>query len=182
MIICLDNNVLLWGIKEDCSEGQEEMIPRTKEFIDSISLDTTVIVPSIVVGEFLMRIPEKLHAMVINLFNKNFIIAPYDPLCASKFATIWKANKPPEEAEKIMKLGTTRAELKADSMIVATAVARKADCIYSNDRGIKTFAKGFISVKDIPFIEKQVESIPDNYQTNWGKLPPNADKPSTLKS
>ena len=156
------------------------MIPRTKEFINNISNDTSVIVPSIVVGEFLMRIPKELHAMVINLFNKNFIIAPYDVLCASKYAMIWKTNKPPEEAEQLIALGVTRTELKADSMIVATAVARKADCIYSNDKGINTFAKGFITVKDIPFIEKQAETFPIDYQPDWGKLPPNADKPSTL--
>jgi len=182
MIICLDNHVLLWGIKEDCTEGQEEMIPRTKTFIDSIGNDASVIVHAIVVGEFLMRIPKELHAMVINLFNKNFIIAPYDALCASKYATIWKANKPPEEAEQLIKLGATRAELKADSMIVATAVARKADCIYSTDKWIKTFAQGFVDVKGIPFIEKQSTVFPPNLQDNWGKLPANADKPSTLKS
>ena len=72
-IICLDNHALIWGIKEQCTEGQEDMIPRTKKFFDSIDNDTSVLIPAIVVAEFLMPIPQELHAMVLNFFNKNFI-------------------------------------------------------------------------------------------------------------
>ena len=85
--------------------------------------------------------------MVINLFKKQFIIAPFDALAASKFSLIWQANKPADDAKQIIREHITRAELRADSMIVATAVARKAECIYSHDKWIKTFAKGFIDVK-----------------------------------
>ena len=152
-IICLDNHVLIWGIREQCTQGQEEMIPRTKRFIESIDSDTLVLVPAIVVAEFLMPVPPELHAMVINLFNKNFIIAPFDALCASKFSIIWNKNK--DGAKELLVGGETKAELKADSLIVATALARKAECIYSYDKWVRTFAKGFVDVKDIPFIPEQ---------------------------
>lgn len=158
-IICLDTHALIWGIKEECTKGQEDMIPVTKRFIESIDNDTSVLIPAIVVAEFLMRIPPDLHAMVINLFNKNYIIAPFDALCASKFSLVWNKNK--DQAEELLKAGATRAELKADSLIVATAVARKAECIYSYDKWTKTFAKNFIDVKEVPFIPKQ-DAFPDN--------------------
>jgi len=158
--ICLDNHALIWGIKEQCTEGQEEMIPKTKKFIESIdNNETTVIIPAIVLAEFLLPIPKEQHAMVINLFNRGFIIAPFDALCASKFSLIWQTNKPPEKAQELIKTGTTKNELRADGFIVATAVARKAECIYSYDRWIKTFAKGFIDVREIPFIASQPELI-----------------------
>lgn len=157
-IVCLDNHALIWGIKEQCADGQEDMIPLTKKFIESIDNDTSVLIPAIVVAEFLMPIPQELHAMVINLFNKNFIIAPFDALCASKFSTIWNTNK--NEAQELLKSGATRAELKADTFIVATAVARNAECIYSYDKWIKTIANGFINVKEIPFIPEQTV-LPD---------------------
>jgi hypothetical protein len=152
-IICLDNHALIWGIREQSSEGQEDMVPHTKRFIESIDNDTSVLIPAIVFAEFLMPIPPELHPMVINLFNKNFIIAPFDALCASKFSLIWNKNK--EEAQELVKKGITRAQLKADGLIVATAVARKAECIYSYDKWIKTFANGFVDVKEIPFIPEQ---------------------------
>lgn len=178
-LICFDNHILIWGIKEQATKGQEDMIPMAKNFIDSLKDETSVLIPSIVIAEYLMPIPQELHAMVINLFNKNFIIAPFDALAASKFALIWKTNKPTDEADGIIKNDITKAELKADSMIVAIAVARKAECIYSHDKWIKTFAKGFIDVKDIPFLPKQVNAfdlIPES--TNWGNIPPKLNQPN----
>jgi len=172
-LICFDNHVLIWGIKEQAKEGQEDMISLTKKFIDSLDDNDPVLIPSIVMAEFLIPIPPEQHAMVINLFNKNFIIAPFDALAASKFSLIWQTNKPPEAAKQLIKDFTTRAELRADSMIVATAVAQKADCIYSHDKGIKAFAKGFIDVKEVPFVPQQPSAFDsDSEKQDWGKLPP----------
>lgn len=32
-VVCLDSQILVWGIKEQSSEGQEDMIPRAKAFL-----------------------------------------------------------------------------------------------------------------------------------------------------
>ena len=177
-LICFDNHVLIWGLKEQSQEDQEDMITKTKKFINSIDdKDTLVLIPSIVLAEFLMPIPATLHAMVINLFNKNFIVAPFDALAASKHALIWQTNKPPEKASKTIKDGTTKAELKADSMIVATAVSRKADCIFSHDNNLKAMAKGFIDVMEIPFIAEEPEMFEKKDNQDWGKLGTFKDSP-----
>lgn len=152
-MICLDNHVLIWGIKGQCTEGQEDMIPLAKKFIESMDKDICALIPAVVVAEYLMPIPLESHAEVINTLNRDFAIAPFDTLCASKFSLIWNANK--SEAGELLKNGATRNELKVDSLIVATAVARKAECIYSYDKWIRTIAKGFIEVREIPFIEEQ---------------------------
>mgnify|MGYP001594595056 CR=1 FL=1 len=31
-LVCLDNHVLIWGIKEQPTKGQEDMVSRTKAF------------------------------------------------------------------------------------------------------------------------------------------------------
>ena len=73
-LICFDNHVLIWGIKEQAQEDQEDMVTKTKKFINSIDdKEILVLIPSIVLAEFLMPVPAKFHAMVINLFNKSFI-------------------------------------------------------------------------------------------------------------
>ena len=177
-LICFDNHVLIWGIKEQSKDGQEDKIILAKRFIDNLSDDDNVLIPSIVMAEFLIPIPVEQHAMVINLFNKNYIIAPFDAYAASKFSLIWRANKSPEIAEQIIKDHTTRAELRADSMIVATAVARKAECIYSYDKWVKTFAKGFIEVKEIPFVVQQPTAFDDAENMDWGKPPPKMNEPT----
>jgi hypothetical protein len=81
-------------------QGQEDKILLAKRFIDNLSNDELVLIPSIVIAEFLIPIPSDFHAMVLNLFTKKFIIAPFDALAASKFALIWQKNKPTEEAKQ----------------------------------------------------------------------------------
>lgn len=171
-LICFDNHVLIWGIKEQAKKGQEDKISLAKRFIDSLGNDDNVLIPSIVLAEFLIPIPPELHAMVINLFTKNFIIAPFDALAASKFSLIWRTNKPLDTAKQLIDNYATRAELRADSMIVATAVARKAECIYSYDNWVKTFAKGFIDVKAIPDVPQAMDIFePVSETIDWGKPP-----------
>ena len=171
-LICFDTQVLIWGIKEQATEGQEDNIALAKRFIDKLSNDDYVLIPSIVMAEFLIPIPPELHATVINLFKKNYIIAPFDAFAASKFSLIWQTNKPKETKNQLAKDYTTRAELRADSMIVATAVAQKAECIYSYDKWVKTFAKGFIDVKEVSFIPQQQSSFDvGSEERDWGKPP-----------
>lgn len=169
-LVCLDNHVLIWGIKEEATEGQESMIPRAKAFIESLdNPDYSVLIPTIVIGEFLMRIPVDMHATVMNLFNRSFIVAPFDMIAASKFAEIWQTKKAQEVINELVKSGKTREELKVDRMIVAIAVSREAECIYSHDEALKIFAQGYIAVKEIPFISKQSDAFEMEKQ-DWGKL------------
>jgi hypothetical protein len=51
----------------------------------------------------------------------------------------------------------TRAELKADCMIVATAVAQGASCIYSHDDNLAGFANGQIDVRRMPDLASQLQ-------------------------
>ena len=45
--------------------------------------------------------------------------------------------------------------MKADYLIMATALAKGADCIYSEDAGLKKFAQGHINVRPLPNIEQR---------------------------
>lgn len=155
-LVCLDNHVLIWGIKEEASPGQEPMIPLAKSYLKHLAdTSTNVIIPSVVVAEFLMRIPTQLHATVTNLFNKSFTVAPFDTAAATNFARIWQTQKDKNLIEELILSGKTKQELKIDSMIVAIAVSRGAELIISHDEGLKRFADGFIPVHDIPFISQQ---------------------------
>ena len=58
-LICFDNHVLIWGIKEQAAEGQNDKIVLAKRFINKLSADDNalILIPSIVVAEFLIPIP-----------------------------------------------------------------------------------------------------------------------------
>jgi len=128
-LVSLDTNILIWAIKEQASPGQEEMILRSKKLMEDIRKNRQrAMVSTIVVSEFLINVDPGLMPLTIDLIEKTFIVVPFDTQSAMMFARIWQA----------------------DCLIVASAVARKATCIYSHDQGLKRFAEGFIPVQPIP--------------------------------
>ncbi len=156
-LVCVDNHALIWGIREFADEGQEAMVPRTKAFFEWCRLNKTMImVPSIVIGELLTAIEPKHHPMTVNLLEKGFEIPSYDAKAAALFAKLWREKQESGLVNDIRnELQATRQELKADCMIVATAITRNAEVIYSHDKKLKRFANGNIEVREIPELQYQ---------------------------
>jgi predicted nucleic acid-binding protein len=163
-IVCLDNHILVWGIREYAEEGQDDMIQRTKSFFEVCQKNKTIMmIPSVVVGEFLTAFDAKHHASVLHALSTSFIIYPYDTKSSAIFAKLWREKKESGLIDKIRKDDTAikRQELKADCMIVATAIAAQASAIYSYDKGLKKFAGNSINVLDLPEMPYQNELICD---------------------
>lgn len=156
-LVCVDNHALIWGIREHADNGQEAMISRTKAFFEDCRKNKIMImVPSIVVGELLTAIEPKHYPMIINLLKSSFQIEPYDAQASALFAKLWRSKKESGVVDSIKnELQATRQELKADCMIVATAIAKNAEVIYSHDEKLKKFANGNIEVREIPVIQYQ---------------------------
>jgi predicted nucleic acid-binding protein len=159
-IVCLDNHILIWGVEQKARDNQKEMIPRAKYLIDSLSKnDIQAIVPTVVLSEFLMPIPTQEVAKYINVIQRHLMIVPYDAIAALQFAKVWQAKYPKLAEELRDSEGIRKNHLKIDCMIVATAITRKADCIYSYDRGLQKFAEGYIEVREIPDSSSQQSLI-----------------------
>ena len=156
IIDCLDTHVLIWGIKKQANPTQQNMIDRAARFIQWLEKEKhTVIIPAPVLGELLMKIPVEQHQNFISQFSKNFIIAPFDAHAASQFAYIWQ--KTGESYQSNNQGNSGREKIKVDCMIVAIAVAQKANVLYSEDADIIKIANGFVNVKTIPDIPYQYE-------------------------
>jgi predicted nucleic acid-binding protein len=168
-LVCVDSHLLIWGIKSEATLGQEKMIPIAKGFIKHLNDEhTKVMIPSIVVAEFLLKIPPTAFQTITNLIDMNFMVVSFDAKAACKFAEIWQQRF--NEVKHSLTEPKTRDALKADSMIVATAVANNAQCLYSHDEGVKSFAKGYIPVEEIPFIATQPNAFAGApVDTDWGK-------------
>jgi predicted nucleic acid-binding protein len=150
-LVSLDTNILIWAIKEQASPGQEEMILRSKKLLEDIRKNRQrAMVSTIVVSEFLINVDPGLMPLTIDLIEKTFIVVPFDTQSAMMFARIWQEKNKSKIIEELKQSGIGRQQLKADCLIVASAVARKATCIYSHDQGLKRFAEGFIPVQPIP--------------------------------
>jgi predicted nucleic acid-binding protein len=155
--LVVDTHILIWGIKEQAEPGQEEMIERARQFIDQCKTEGThILVPSVVVGELLTAIEAQFHPMTLNLLQSAFVVPPYDAAASAIFARLWQKKQESGEIEKIRReLSATRQELKADCMIVATAVAQRANALYSHDAKLASFAAGEMTVLEVPRLQAQ---------------------------
>ena len=155
--VCVDTQILIWGIKREASEGQALMIERAVRFLQKLEeTKTQVILPSVVIGELLVRVPEDCHQDILGLFTKNFMLSPFDARAAFIYSQITR-RKMGEEVKSQLEMDPCRGRnhLKADRMIIATAVAHGAICIYSNDDHIRVYSEGFINYQPLPISIEQ---------------------------
>jgi len=156
-VVCLDTNILIWGFKKEASIGQESMILKAEHLIRSLTESKTdIIIPSLVLAELLMAVEEENYGDFLSNMNKQFMIVPFDTRAAFHYGKIWKQWKEQTTQSNQKKSDKpTRTKMKTDFMIVATAISRKAECIYSKDSDIINFSEGRIEVKDLPPIHQQ---------------------------
>jgi predicted nucleic acid-binding protein len=156
-LVCFDSHVLIWGISEYATDGQEDMIDRTKRFLKWLdNRKTQILIPSVIIAEFLMSVPPEHHTSITNLLERSFVVAPFDTQAASMYSRIWQEKKGQGIVKQLQKGGKTREAIKVDCMLVAIAVVRKASIIYSHDRiGVAKIAEGYIDVEEIPDIPEQ---------------------------
>ena len=156
MICCVDSNIIVWGIKKQATIGQEENIVRAEKiFARADEYNDFILVPTIVLAEVLATEPPAVRIRYLEIFTKNFIVAPFDERAAMKYAEILFGRL--DEVKAIAEAsGTPRQKMKADHLIIATAIVNGASAIYSTDGGLKNFAAGLIDVRDLPpLIEPQ---------------------------
>lgn len=155
--VCLDTHVLIWGVKEQATPGQERMIPRAKAFLSEP--ETVFVIPAVGVAELLMPVPSELHAMTLNLLRGGFAIAPYDTKAAALFAKLWRERTDDGVIEQLKSDGETKTKIKVDGQIVATAIAQGVAYIVSHDGGLKKFAGDAIEVRELPTGSTQLPLI-----------------------
>jgi len=145
--VCVDTHIIIWGIKEESTSGQEDQVVRAKLLLDELdSKKVPVIIPSVVLAELLMRIPRSEHQQFIHKLEKRFIISPFDGKASSVFGNLWQTKNGVRKDEP----ECTRDHLKADLMILSIAIAENTKQIFSSDPHIQRAAQGIINCTDIP--------------------------------
>lgn len=150
--VCLDTNVLIWGIRKAASQEQQHMINHTTKFIEYLKQgNTNIIIPSVVVGEFLSGTQSKEHACVLQKISSLFDVVDFDSHAALIFSRLWQTKKSFHKT-----LDIPRNEMKADLMIVACAISSGSEVLYSHDKGLRELCKGEIEGRDIPKMDHQI--------------------------
>jgi predicted nucleic acid-binding protein len=138
--VCLDTQILIWGLKRQASPGQEDMIDLATRFLSHLTRQKrTCIVPAVVVSELLLPLPLSEHNAFVADIARRFTVPPFDTLTATYLARVWQSKRGQVEIP--------RPEIKFDSLIVATALAAGANCIYSHDPHVKLIAAGHLDCR-----------------------------------
>lgn len=165
-IVCLDTQVLYWGIIGKATQGQESLIPRARDFMLALAADEDahVIIPSIVVAELLAFVPEADQPNVLLRLQQDWLIADFDARAALIFGQM-RSNRFVQEQFKAMRAEppeTSRRALIADCLIIASAIAHDAEIIYSDDRALLKLADGWIAAKRFEDEPYQMRLIDDD--------------------
>ena len=101
---CLDNHILIWGIRGVAEVGQEIMIRRAKALFEELEdQEADILVPAVVVSEFLAGVPKSQHAELLKALNRRFQLPPFDVRAAAVAAGLWRdaAERKPHLREQI---------------------------------------------------------------------------------
>jgi predicted nucleic acid-binding protein len=147
-VVCLDTQILIWGIKKEASDNRKHMIARATLFLDALEKQKTVcIVPAPVIAELLLKLSPSKHHAFIGDMSQRFIIPPFDANTSAFMARVWRS--------KHGQVDLPRQLIRYDSLIVAVALSAHASCIYSEDEDIEKIAAGHIEFKRMPEMHQQ---------------------------
>lgn len=169
-LVAIDTHVLTWVVqalhqkqgpihqKEPATTPAEialweERKAQAASLVQELQETKTIIsIPSMVLGELLCAVPTSKHPAVLDVLAKGFVIHPFDLPAAMTFAELHKLRHGDGtiDALKAHVPPPTREKVKADLVVVATAVRWKADRIYSHDTAVKALAQGKIRVVEMP--------------------------------
>lgn len=151
MLVFVDTQILVWGIRKHATRGQEDELKKAESFFDNAKSNNLIIgIAAPTLSEYLMGTPVEKHTEAFHYFNTHFRIFPFDTLAALKGAQLWEEHYKNLSLRQIIKdTGYQRQVLKVDHQIVSIAVSNKADCIYSHDQGLKKFGSRFIPIKEL---------------------------------
>lgn len=162
MKVCLDNHILIWGVRGEFSEGQADMVPRTQALLEDLENSRAIIyIPAPVITEYLLGVDPERHPETLEKLSRRFSIANQDVVSAQRAAELWlKRNGGRRQLSAELREaanGASRQVLKVDCQIVGIALAKRADVIYTHDPGIKAFADGMIRVSEVPIPQTNLQ-------------------------
>lgn len=152
LIVCIDTQALVWAVRR---QGTPAELDRGQLLFERLQEDNAqVVIPSIVIAEYLVPSEKKLHPSIIEAINRRFLIKPFDVHCASLAAELFKSGKPMRPNG----VPFGREILRSDTLIIATAVVHKAKVFYSDDGDCRALASTVMDARPLPTFREQLFS------------------------
>lgn len=147
--VCLDTNVVIWGLLKKATVGQEAMIRRAEALLQFLQQKkVSVIIPSVVLGESMVKLSEDERGSFLAKVSDRLFVAPFDQLSALHFARLFGfAAREASSGE--------RRKIKADLLIAACAAANRVDVLFSNDDEMNKLVIPGLRIERIPSVPVQ---------------------------
>lgn len=149
-IVCLDTNILIWGVRKKATHGQEKNIERAMDLLSLLELrKDKVMTTSLCVAEAAVGVAQERLPAFIDAVNHCLMVVPFDNLAVTYYHYIY--NKYKETAPQLKGEEYKRINVISDMKIAAAAVSHGAQIIYSNNcRDFNKIAFGLFTVEDMP--------------------------------
>jgi predicted nucleic acid-binding protein len=135
---------LVWGVRKD---GTQEERNRARYLFQQLEAEQAqVIVPAVVVAEYLYPVDDSKKARVVAELTERFRVVPFDVRSAALAARLFAKAKP----NAPQGIPGKRDCLKADSLIVASAASAGAKIFYSDDGNCRAMASGVLIARELP--------------------------------
>ncbi len=152
-MVCLDTHVIIWGIKEEATQGQEKMVQRAKSYIrHQEEQGVDLMVPAPVVAEAMIKGDVDQLQAIRTIIERSFFIAAFDSPAAFIAAELERGRS----VARLREEGRVpRNHIRIDAHIAAIAIVQKAEVIISHDPHMRTIAQDRIQVIELPDIPEQ---------------------------
>lgn len=156
-VVGIDSMVLIYAgmvpVRDDSTnnashlEQKRERSRRSRLLLQYLARkNATVILPAIAVAELLVPVPLKDKGLVIAELEKKFVCLPFDLKASAIASRLWAQFKTLPAHEQY----PDRDILKADAMIIGTAISAGATEYYTHDVRARKMAGFMIKAKDLP--------------------------------
>jgi predicted nucleic acid-binding protein len=156
-LVLVDSQIIIWGIKGQASVQQQDKIHAAKMFVSWLSdNDYKLILPVPQLVELLSYVLPEQQSEIRKLFDRRFMIAPFDELAAAKCAElIYLSLNTSDLVAYRRQQAVPKNKIKFDCMLASIAITRGALKIYSEDNDLQKFANGQIDVCGMPTLIQQ---------------------------
>jgi hypothetical protein len=143
-VVAIDSMTLVWGVRH---EGDPDQLKRAKWLFGQLEQEQAqIIVPAVCVAEYLGPADPDDHAAILAAISARFIIPPFDVQCASLAARLFNAGR----SGRPKGTADSRKCLRADTLIIATAITHGAKILYSGDDRCRKLAKPMMDARNLP--------------------------------
>lgn len=155
--VAVETNVLIWGVKNQCTPGQESMKKRARQLLRVLEQEeASIIVPAISIAELMAPMSEAQRGRFLQVMEARFVCAPFNTRAASIAAKLWHEHKALPKKQQL-----TRTVLKADVFIIASAFAAGARVFYSHDAKCRALADKIMIAHDLPTHPDTLFDVPN---------------------